>query len=64
MKKIVKIKESKLVDMLDNIVAEAVAKEKKKWVSEQIEKGKPVTESEVKNYLKELIKEEKKTNKK
>ena len=62
MKKIVKIKESKLVDMLDNIVAEAVAKEKTKWVSEQLKNGKPLTEGEVKKYLKQIVKEERSLN--
>ena len=34
-KKTVKIKENDLVDLIDNIVAEALVSEKKKWISEQ-----------------------------
>jgi hypothetical protein len=32
--KIVRINENNLVDLIDNIVSEAVAVEKKKWISE------------------------------
>jgi hypothetical protein len=34
-KKTVKIKENDLVDLIDNIVNEAVAAKKKEWISEQ-----------------------------
>lgn len=34
-KKIVSIKENNLVNLIDNIVTEAVAVEKKKWIAEQ-----------------------------
>ena len=34
-KKTVKIKESDLVDLIDNIVAEAVALKKQEWINEQ-----------------------------
>lgn len=37
-KKTVKIKENDLVDLIDNIVAEAVAVKKKEWLSEQAKK--------------------------
>ena len=33
--KIVKIAENKLVDLIDNIVTEAVAQKKTEWISEQ-----------------------------
>jgi len=34
-KKTVKIKEAELVDLIDNIVNEAVAEKKKQWLAEQ-----------------------------
>lgn len=37
-KKVVTIKESDLVDLIDNIVTEAVAEKKKEWLSEQATK--------------------------
>lgn len=37
-KKTVKIKESDLVDLIDNIVNEAVAIKKKEWLTEQAKK--------------------------
>lgn len=37
-KKTVKIKESELVDMIDNIVNEAVALKKQEWLNEQAKK--------------------------
>lgn len=37
-KKTVKIKENDLVDLIDNIVSEAVAVKKKEWLSEQAKK--------------------------
>jgi hypothetical protein len=40
MKKTVKIKESHLVDLIDNIVTEAVAVQKKEWINEQNQKSK------------------------
>lgn len=38
-KKTVKIKENDLVDLIDNIVNEAVAAKKKEWISEQAVKS-------------------------
>ena len=38
-KKTVNIKESQLVDMIDNIVTETVAKQKKDWINEQAKKN-------------------------
>lgn len=38
LKKTVKIKESHLVDLIDNIVNEAVAVKKQEWISEQAAK--------------------------
>ena len=37
-KKTVKIKESELVDLIDNIVTEAVAVKKQEWINEQAKK--------------------------
>jgi len=37
--KIVKITEDKLVDLIDNIVNEAVAQKKTEWIAEQAFKG-------------------------
>jgi prophage DNA circulation protein len=37
-KKTVKIKESELVDMIDNIVNEAIAVKKQEWLNEQAKK--------------------------
>jgi hypothetical protein len=39
-KKTVKIKESHLVDLIDNIVTEAVAVQKQEWINEQAQKTK------------------------
>lgn len=39
LKKTVKIKESHLVDLIDNIVNEAVAVKKQEWISEQATKS-------------------------
>jgi hypothetical protein len=38
-KKTVKISESDLVNLIDNIVSEAVEIKKKEWISEQAQKG-------------------------
>lgn len=38
-KKVVRIKENELVDLIDNIVNEAVAKKKQEWINEQTAKG-------------------------
>jgi hypothetical protein len=38
-KKTVKIKESDLVDLIDNIVNEAVAVKKQEWINEQAKKN-------------------------
>lgn len=38
-KKTVKIKENELVDLIDNIVNEAVAVKKQEWISEQAKKA-------------------------
>jgi hypothetical protein len=37
-KKLIKIKENDLVDLIDNIVTEAVAAKKKEWINEQASK--------------------------
>jgi hypothetical protein len=38
LKKTVKIKESHLVDLIDNIVNEAIAVKKQEWINEQAKK--------------------------
>lgn len=58
-KKTVKIKESHLVDLIDNIVQEAVAVEKKQWLTEQAAKQENVTtifENRIDALEKKLIK--------
>jgi uncharacterized protein with NAD-binding domain and iron-sulfur cluster len=44
-KKTVKIKESELVDLIDNIVKETVQTQKKQWISEQKKKNNTLVES-------------------
>jgi hypothetical protein len=46
-KKIVKITENSLVDLIDNIVSEAVELEKQKWIAEQEAKKATMLESKV-----------------
>lgn len=46
-KKVVKINENKLIDLIDNIVKEAVAEEKKIWISENASKGNALLESRI-----------------
>ncbi len=55
-KKTVKITESKLVDLIDGIVAEAVAKSKKQWIAEHEAKKTTVLESKIAK-LEKLISE-------
>ena len=38
-KKTVQIKESKLVDMINNIVEQAITEKKKEWIAEQAKSG-------------------------
>jgi len=44
-KKTVKIKESELVDLIDNIVKETVQTQKKQWISEQKKRTNTLIES-------------------
>jgi hypothetical protein len=46
-KKTVKIKEHDLVDLIDNIVAEAIVEKKKEWISEQEKKGTSILEGKI-----------------
>jgi hypothetical protein len=46
-KKIVKITESALVDLIDNIVKEAVDKKKVEWIAEQEAKKASLLESKI-----------------
>ena len=43
-KKTVKIKENELIDLIDNIVNEAVAVKKQEWINEQAKKATNKTE--------------------
>ena len=45
--KTVRIKENDLVDLIDNIVAEAVAVQKKEWISEQKANSNSILESKI-----------------
>lgn len=47
-KKKVEITESKLVELIDNIVTEAVAEKKKQWIAEQEAAKETLLESKVK----------------
>jgi hypothetical protein len=44
-KKTVKIKESELVDLIDNIVKETVQEQKKQWIAEQKKNDNSLIES-------------------
>lgn len=44
-KKTVKIKESELVDLIDNIVKETVQTQKKQWIAEQRKRNNSLVES-------------------
>ena len=46
-KKVVRIIENDLVDLIDNIVKEAVAEEKKVWISENANKGNALLENRI-----------------
>jgi hypothetical protein len=45
--KVVKINENKLVDLIDKIVQEAVAEEKKVWIAENTNEEKSLLESRI-----------------
>lgn len=55
-KKTVKINESALVDLIDNIVNEAVAKKKVEWIAEQEAKKASLLESKIANLEKTIAK--------
>ena len=49
-KKIVRIAETELVELIDNIVTEAVAEKKKEWIAENASKeGDTILESRIKD---------------
>lgn len=52
--KTVQIKESALVDLIDNIVKEAVAKQKVEWIAEQEAKKASLLESKIANLEKTI----------
>lgn len=47
-KKVVRLSEEKLVDLIETIVTEAVAEEKKVWIAEQAEAKDTVLETRIK----------------
>jgi len=53
-KKTVKITENELVDLIDNIVNEAVTEKKKSWIAEQAKKKATVLESKVADLEKKI----------
>jgi hypothetical protein len=57
-KKTVRINEKDLVDLIDNIVTEAVAVKKKEWLEEQAKKGdkNAILETKI-NQLEEKVKQ-------
>ena len=52
--KTVQINESALVDLIDNIVKEAVAKQKVEWIAEQEAKKASLLESKIANLEKTI----------
>jgi len=54
-KKTVKINENDLVELIDNIVTEAVAIKKAEWISEQEAKGASILESRIAALESKLI---------
>ncbi len=52
--KTVKITENELVDLIDNIVTEAVTEKKKAWIAEQENKKATVLENKVKSLEKQI----------
>ena len=55
MSKKVKITESELIDLIDNIVTEAVAEKKKQWIAENQSKSANVLEERIKSLEKKLL---------
>jgi galactose-1-phosphate uridylyltransferase len=53
--KVVRVKESDMVKMLEGIVAEAVAEKKKEWISEMQQKQASVIEEQVDKILKDRL---------
>jgi rubrerythrin len=53
--KVVRVKESDMVKMLEGIVAEAVAEKKKEWITEMEKKQASVIEEQVNKVLKEQL---------
>lgn len=51
--KIIRIAESSLVDVIENIVLEAVAHEKKTWIAEQEKKQSALIEEQIEKILKD-----------
>lgn len=55
-KKVVSVKESALVDLIDNLVNEVIETKKKEWLAEHNSKKKSMLESKV-NRLEKLVSE-------
>lgn len=60
--KIIQVKESALVDLMDNIITEAIAKAKVEWIAEQEAKKASLLESKI-AQLERTIAEISKSNK-
>jgi len=55
-KKVVKINETKLVELIDKIVTEAVAEKKKQWIAEnKVATENAILESRIKNLEQKII---------
>jgi len=55
-KKIVRIAETELVELIDNIVTEAVAEKKKEWIAENAAKsGETILENRIKDLEEKII---------
>lgn len=54
--KIIRITESALVDMIENIVTEAVAEKKKEWIAEQESKQAEIIKEQVDKVLEAKLK--------
>jgi hypothetical protein len=54
--KVVKIKENDLVNLIENIVKEAVSQKKKEWIAEQQGKGEALTEEKIIAIVQEQLK--------
>ena len=61
MSKTVKIKESNLVELIETVVTETVARTKKEWIAEQESKNTKLIEAKVREIAGKVISESKKS---